>query len=58
MFITESDIAKELRVHRQRVYEWLNLKPEHGCIPHYQFGKVKRVDREQFEELLKQKLVK
>lgn len=56
MLITAGEIAKELRVHRQRVYEWLNIPAEQGGLPHYTFGKIKRVDREAFEQWKKARL--
>lgn len=58
MLLTASDIAKQLRVHRQRVYEWLRLPPEQGGIPHYSFGNTKRVDPNDFEKWLKKQKIK
>lgn len=56
MLITVAEIAKELRVHRQRVYEWLNTPASQGGLPHYQFGSTKRVDREVFNQWLKERM--
>lgn len=56
MLLTAAEIAKILRIDRRRVYELLQLKPEHGGIPHYEFGRTKRVDFEMFEKWMQERL--
>lgn len=53
--ITAQDIAKLLKVSRQRVYELLRLKPEYGGIPYYEIGTSKRVRKQDFENWLQER---
>ncbi|MFD2444197.1 helix-turn-helix domain-containing protein [Bacillus sp. CGMCC 1.16607] len=53
--LTAQLIADYLQISRRRVYELLQLHPEHGGIPNFEIGISKRVDKSDFKEWLKQK---
>jgi excisionase family DNA binding protein len=53
--LTAKLIAGYLQISRRRVYELLQLHPEHGGIPNFKIGISKRVDKSDFKEWLKQK---
>jgi len=50
--LTAQEIADFLRIGRKRVYELLDLSPDHGGIPSFNVGRSRRVEREEFRRWL------
>lgn len=55
--LTAQDIADYLRIGRKRVYELMDLSPEHGGIPTFNVGRSRRVERKDFERWIEARKV-
>lgn len=53
--LTAQDIADFLRIGRKRVYELMDLAPDHGGIPNFSVGRSRRVEREEFKRWIEQR---
>jgi hypothetical protein len=53
--LTAQLISNYLQISRRRVYELLQLHPEHGGIPNFQIGISKRVDKSDFKMWITQR---
>ncbi|HIW33387.1 MAG TPA: helix-turn-helix domain-containing protein [Candidatus Paenibacillus intestinavium] len=53
--LTAQNIADYLQIGRKRVYELMQLSPNHGGIPTFNVGKSRRVELLDFETWLSQR---
>ena len=54
--LTAQNIADYLGISRRRVYEFFQMKPEHGGIPNFDIGFSKRVRKQDFIRWIDQRV--